>query len=511
MRKTILILSACVWTLSAWACKPQKPIVILHDNDVHCAIERYPQLRSLYDAMRTADTAYVGLASSGDLVQGAVAGTLSRGQQIIDVLREMPYDAITLGNHEFDYGVPRMLELMEQFGTERVSCVNFSDRADNYPFGRYVIKQYGRTKVAYIGVLTPTAMRDEQQAFISAEGDTLYRLQDYDKVVELVQQQVNAARKAGAKYVVVLSHLGEKDVPLTSVKLIEKTYGIDAVLDGHTHSKIAQQMVTNSRGKQVALTQTGQKLDNIGKLYIGRDGKIETSIVSLKDYKDRDARVQAVVDSINTVNAPVINRKVGYSEVRLTNLGADGKRAVRNSPTNTGDLAADATRWYCGAELALVNGGGLRKDIEQGDVTLGEIIDMQPFNNDLNLYAIPAKTLVKMIEYACSGLLTEEETGLLIHPSGFGYVYSKEEKKLVDIFEIDDTAGVCREMNMERVYSVGMASYNFLQFGEIVKDCEVIRANIGMDNMATKEYIETALDGHIGQEYAKPQGRLTIK
>lgn len=492
------------------ACKMQKPIVILHDNDAHCAIERYPQLRSLYDAMNAADTAYMGLVSSGDMIQGAVAGTLSRGQQVIDVLREMPYDALTLGNHEFDYGTDRMMELMESWGSERVSCVNLSDRAGNYPYGRYVMKRYGRTKVAFVGVLTPTAMIDERQAFITEDGDTLYSLQDYKKVVELVQRQVNAARKAGANYVIVLSHMGEKDVPLTSVNLIEQTYGIDAVLDGHTHSAIAQLMVKNSKGIEVPLTQTGQKLDNIGKLYIGKDGKIVTSLVSLKDYAGRNARVQAVVDSIDRVNAPIIQQKVGYSDVLLTNLNASGKRAVRNSPTNTGDLAADAVRWYAGAELGLVNGGGLRKDIPAGDVTLGQVIDMQPFNNDINLYAVPGKVLIQMIEFASAGLLKEEETGMLIHPSGFGYVYSKEEKRVLDIYEID-AMGERLEFRPEHIYTLGMASYNFMQFGDIVKDCEIIRANIGADNMATKEYIERALNGRIGQEYAEPQKRFTIR
>lgn len=488
-----------------------KPIVILHDNDAHCAIERYPQVKWLYDRMSEADTAYVGLASSGDMIQGAVPGTLSKGKQIIDVLCEMPYDALTLGNHEFDYGTDRMFELMANLGEERVSCVNFSDRAGNYPFGHFVMKRYGRTKVAFVGVLTPTAMRDERQAFITEENDTLYSLQDEATVVKLVQKQVNAARKAGAKYVIVLSHMGEKDVPLTSVKLIEQTYGIDAVLDGHTHSAIAQQMVQNAQGKEIPLTQTGQKMDYIGKLYIGKNGKIETSLVSLKTMEGRDARVQAVVDSINKVNAPVINLKVGYSDVTLTNLNAEGKRAVRNSPTNTGDLAADAVRWFAGADLGFVNGGGLRKDIPAGDITLGKIIDMQPFNNDICLYAVPGKVLIEMIEFAASGLLKDAESGMLIHPSGFRYVYSKSEKKVVEVYVDDELTGVCKPIDPEHVYTVATASYNFMQFGDIVKDCEVLRANIGLDNMATKAYIENALNGHVSEEYAAPQMRFEIR
>lgn len=510
MRKQIILLALCASACTALACKPRKPIVILHDNDVHCAIERYPQVKCLYDRMTAADTAYIGLASSGDLIQGAVAGTLSEGRQVIDVLRVMPYDAITLGNHEFDYGTERMFELMARFGNERVSCVNFSDKKGHFPFGSYVMKRYGHTKVAFVGVLTPNTMIDEKRAFITPAGDTLYTLQNDDRVVEIVQTQVNKARKAGAKYVIVLSHMGEKDVPLTSVDLISRTYGIDAVLDGHTHTLLPQQLVKNKKGQLIPLTQTGQKLDNIGKLYISPDGKVEASVLSLGEV-GKDPRVQAVVDSIAVVNAPTINQRVGYSEVKLTNMSADGKtRLVRNTETNTGNLAADAIRWYAKSDIAFANGGGLRKDIPEGEVTLGEVIDMQPFNNDINVYEVPGRVLVEMIRYASAVLRTQKESGMLIQPSGFHYVYSKSQDRVLEVTILNPATGVYEPLQPDKIYSLAVAQYNFSQYGTIVAGCRMKQGNLGLDNMITKTFIEQALGGRIGQEYAAPQGRFKI-
>ena len=93
-------------------CQRQRSIVILYENDVHCAVDGYAKLAGLRDAI--ADTADVFLVSNGDYVQGQTVGAISKGQYIVDVMQKMDYDAITLGNHEFDYGMERMFQLLRQ-------------------------------------------------------------------------------------------------------------------------------------------------------------------------------------------------------------------------------------------------------------------------------------------------------------------------------------------------------------------------------------------------------------
>ena len=131
-------------------------IVILFENDVHCAIDGYAKIAGLRDAI--ADTAWTALVSSGDFIQGAITGTLSRGQYIIDIMRTMHYDAVGLGNHEFDYKVPRQQELLV--------CSNFFDMSGHRMYDAYTLCTYGDRRVAYVGVLTPhTEVKSERYAF----------------------------------------------------------------------------------------------------------------------------------------------------------------------------------------------------------------------------------------------------------------------------------------------------------------------------------------------------------
>ena len=514
----VSLLLAVSITATGMACGRQtKPIVILHDNDSHCEVQGFAKMAYLRDAMQAADTVYVGLVSSGDLVQGGIEGTLSRGQQIMDIMRVMNYDAVAPGNHEFDYGTPRMLELMAQLGNERVSCINLSDNQGRFFFPGYVMKKYGRTKVAYVGVLTPTTMRDEKAAFITNDGDTLYRLQSYEEVVRLTQVQVDKARRAGARYVILLTHIGETDVPLTSVDLIEKTYGVDAVLDGHTHSTIPQRMVKNLRGEDVPLTQTGTKFANIGVLRIGTDGRVTTGVIDASEVKGKSARVQALIDSIDVVNAPVKNELVGRTEVQLTILGEDGERLIRKGETNAGNLAADAARWVCGAQMAMVNGGGIRANYPIGNLTFGDILSVQPFSNDYHVIEITGAQLEKVIAFGCSNLKTEDkakgkkgESGDFVQPSGFRYTFNVPEDRVVSVEVLNEATGQYEPIEKDKTYTIAVSQYSIGSYDEVMKPCKVLRYNVCVDNMATVRYIREALHGVIGQEYAKPQGRITI-
>lgn len=516
--RTIGLMMGISMAWSIMACNRQdKPIVILHDNDSHCEVAGFAKMAYLRDALQASDTAYVGVVSSGDLFQGGIEGTLTHGQQIVDIMRCVGYDAVVPGNHEFDYGTPRMLELFSQLGNEKVSCVNLSDRSGKFLFPNYVMHRYGRTKVAYVGVLTPTTMRDEKSAFITNDGDTLYRLQTDEEVVRLTQEQVNSARRAGAKYVILLTHIGETDVPLTSVDLIQKTYGVDAVLDGHTHSEIAQRMVKNLKGIDVPLTQTGTKFMNVGVVYIGRDGRVRTYLKPSGEIAGSSKSVQAVLDSIDVVNAPIKNQPVGRTEVRLTIMGDNGQRLVRKGETNGGNLAADAARWACGAQMAFVNGGGIRNDYPIGEITFGQVINVQPFSNDYHVIEITGRQLEQVVAFGCSALKTENlaenkkgELGDFVQPSGFRYTFSVPEDKVLSLEVLNETTGQYEPIQPDKTYTMAVSQYSLGSYNDVMKNCNVLRYNVCVDNTATIRYIQERLGGVVGQEYARPQGRITI-
>lgn len=206
-----------------------KSIVILYENDVHCGIDGYTQMRGLRDAIVRSDTSFVGMVSAGDFLQGDLAGAISLGQFVVDIMKNMGYDAVTLGNHEFDYGVERMQELLPQIKTT-VVCTNFVKFGETTPlYQPYVIKQYGKKRIAFVGTTTPETMRSEAYSFFDKDQKQIYDLQT-TKCYSLVQQAVDNARSEGADYVVVLSHLGEatSDTGINSHGLVAATRGIEA-------------------------------------------------------------------------------------------------------------------------------------------------------------------------------------------------------------------------------------------------------------------------------------------
>ena len=138
-----------------------RSIVILYENDVHCGIDGNTKLAGLRDAIAAADTAYVAVVSNGDYLQGGPAGAISHGMFIADIIRSVGYDAITLGNHEFDYGVPRMKEVMANVGAP-VVCANFFEMNTDVPYySPYIIKQFGNNRIAFGGATTTEKMYSE--------------------------------------------------------------------------------------------------------------------------------------------------------------------------------------------------------------------------------------------------------------------------------------------------------------------------------------------------------------
>ena len=225
------------------------------------------------------------------------------------------YDAVTLGNHEFDFGGSRLLELLPDMKAP-VLCTNFFDCVDEQQIlPSYTIRTYGDKQIAFVGVLTPDTERDEAYSFYDTDFYQIYDLRS-DEVYDLVQTAVNEARDEGADYVVVLSHLGELPTQsnVNSVGLVESTNGIDVVLDGHTHSVIEALYVQNKDGKTITITQTGTKFANIGKLLI-KDGHITTELIPLADCHYSSPTVSAVLDEVKKETDAILYQSRRYQRL----------------------------------------------------------------------------------------------------------------------------------------------------------------------------------------------------
>lgn len=167
----------------------------------------------------------------------------------------------------------------------------------------YAIETFGSKKVAVIGISTPESfVKSTPTYFQDKDGNYIYTFAEGNNGQDLydsVQKTIDAAKKDGADYVVAVAHLGidESSEPWRSTDVIANTTGLDAVLDGHSHSTIPQEIVKSKDGKDVILSSTGTKLNNLGKLTISADGKLHSELISDLEI-EKDAKTKEVVDKI---------------------------------------------------------------------------------------------------------------------------------------------------------------------------------------------------------------------
>ena len=524
-------------------------IVVLYTNDIHCtsddgmsyaAIAGY---KSEMEATYGADN--VTLVDNGDAIQGAVLGTLSDGEWIVDIMNEVGYDLAIPGNHEFDFGMNQFLDIAKnQAAYQYLSC-NFLDKDGNTVLDPYKIVSYGDTDIAYVGISTPETISKSTPAFFQDEnGNYIYSFcqgENGQELYDRVQDTVDAARADGADYVVALAHLGEDlaSRPWMSTEVIANTTGIDAVLDGHSHTVDAEQVVKNADGEDVVLSQTGTKAESIGQLTIDpATGEMSTQLVKLADVAtDSPAytAAQTYIQGIQEKYQDVVAEVVATSDVTLTvSDPATGDRRVRSAETNMGDFCADAYREVMGADIGFVNGGGVRADIKAGDVTYGDIIAVHPFGNMACLAEVSGQQILDALELGSMYVGTAESGGFL-QVSGLKYTINTQ---LPSSVVVDDTGAFVEVSGARRVSDVQvenretgayepldpaatytLAGHNYMlkqggdgftMFGE--DNIKLLLDETMVDNEVLIDYLTENLDGVIGEEYADPygQGRITI-
>lgn len=488
--------------------KARQSIVILFETDVHCVINDYVRIAGLRDAI--ADTAWAALVSSGDFLQGSTPGAISHGQYIIDIMNSMHYDAVTLGNHEFDYGVSRMQELLHGFNAP-VVCCNYTYMQGNCIYAPYTIREYGSRKVAFVGVLTPyTELEGEKFAFHDDKGQSVYTLHEQE-YTDMVQQAVDEARSQGADYVVLLSHTGEdtQSTPykhLTSNHIISTTHDIDVVLDGHSHN-VVDTLVTNSEGKQVPLLNTGAYFTNIGKLWIGADGQMDIKLIPAGEVTQVSQKVEAEIQQVNQNVAEMTGHMVAHSDYPLVVSDANGGPLARRQETNACDLTTDALRWLMNSDICMLLGGSIRQSIQAGDITYGDIINMLPFDN--NVIKIQA-TGDLIMEVLRQNALPDGDSNFP-QVSGLRYTINVADSSITDV-EVLQADGSYAPLSPTDTYTIASTDYATLEggFRDLFAGCTVLQYTTTLYRDALVQYITDVLGGDISQQYAEPQGRINF-
>jgi len=275
----------------------KEDIVILYTNDVASNMVEgevgYDGVKAYKNQMES-EYNYVSLVDAGDFFDGKVSAR-SGGKDIVRLMNAVGYDVVALGNQEFSIGLENLANNIDDSSFDYVSCNLKYIGSGQDPLNKvkpYVIKKYGWTKVAFIGVTTPETNAPGKLSYdaIVEDGELIYDFYDGDDgpaFYEQVQKTVDKVRKR-VDYVVVLSHLGSNSVRegFSSYDLIENTNGIDVVIDGHSHTIISGEAVFNKDGETVVLTSTGEKLQNLGVLNMHPDHTFTTVLYPAIYEKD---------------------------------------------------------------------------------------------------------------------------------------------------------------------------------------------------------------------------------
>lgn len=545
MKKLIALLLAVCMVLGLMttvfaADEKSNDIVILHTDDAHCGVNDnlgYAGVAAYKAEMKKTHN-YVALVDCGDAIQGESIGTLSAGAYLVDIMNEVGYDFATFGNHEFDYKLPQLAKLTKQAKYQYLAC-NFKyigKGTSDLNYKPYEIVTYGDKKVAFIGIVTPESFTKSTPAYFQDEsGNYIYSFSEDETgtaLYETVQKTVDEVRAAGADYVIAMGHLGNEGITdrWTSKAVIANTTGIDAVLDGHDHIAGVQK-VANKDGKQIVLTEPGTKFENLGKLTIKTDGTITAELISPKEFTEKDAGITAYITKLTDTFKEYVSKVVAKSSIALPDKDENGNRLVRNHETALGDLCADAFRVMMDADIGIMNGGGIRKPIKAGDITLDNILSVFPWGNLPCKMEVTGQTVLDMLEMGAINY--PEESGGFLSVSGLKYTIMAgvpSSIELTDKGEFSKVAGKYRVTNVQvlnkktneyepldlnKTYTLGGIDYTILYCGDgftMFNDSKVLKAGDASytDAQMIVDYIENKLGGTIGEEYAKPQGRISV-
>ena len=411
-------------------------VTVLYTNDIHTYITKdltYSKVAAYKDSLEN-----VLLVDAGDHIQGTAYGSMDKGATIAQLMNAAGYDLATLGNHEFDYGMDGCMAAIEAADFPYVSC-NFYHEANGVAgenvLDSYKVFEVGGVKIAFIGITTPESFTKSTPSYFQDEnGNYIYGIAggtDGEALYTAVQNAIDAA-SAEADYVIALGHLGvdESSQPWTSREVIANTTGLDAFIDGHSHTTIPMEEVTDEGGNTVILTQTGSYLDAVGQMTIAADGTITTQLLTAENLAEvtPDAEVKAIEDAWVAELDEQLGQVIGYSQVTLDNYDAEGNRLVRKQETNTGDFAADALYYLfdemdLDVDVAVMNGGGVRNEAVTGEISYQTCKAIHTFGNVACLQTVTGQQLLDALEWGAKDVTADGsvENGGFLHVSGLRY------------------------------------------------------------------------------------------
>ncbi|MBQ7244221.1 MAG: bifunctional metallophosphatase/5'-nucleotidase [Bacilli bacterium] len=536
--------------------KPREDITIIYTNDIHGYIDnatkddsgetkdglRFSKVAGYVEALEKQGK-NVLLVDAGDQVQGSVYGAMDKGETMISIMNDSGYDLATPGNHDFDFGMAGFNGFVERANFPYISC-NFQSILENkLVLEPYKIFDIGGAKVGFVGISTPeTITTSTPPYFQNDKGEFIYTFLGQDDPKKLYASVQNAidSIKDKVDYVIALGHLGvgvdTEKKGISSLNVIANTSGLSAFIDGHSHTTVEQRMVKTKDQKECLLTQTGCYLKAFGEMTISKKGAFSSKLI-----EDSDAVNEAVQEKERALISR-IQKEMGQAvanvdhKLYITNPDKPAQRLIRARETNLADLCSDCMYWYLNdqkeldCDIALINGGGIRAEIESGEATYNNIQSVHPFGNQVCLVKTKGINIKNAIEMGVSVIGEWDqkkdgpaENGGFLHIAGMQY---EIDAAIPSSVKIDDNGmfvsvdGAYRVKNLkvydkatqsyvdfdeEKEYLVGGINYLLKNSGNglsMFRDSENVLDYIGADYVVLAEYMKAFQNGHVNNANA---------
>lgn len=434
-------------------------IVVLYTNDVHTYIDgliSYDVIAAVKAELEK-EYKHVLLVDAGDHIQGTAYGSMDKGETIIELMNAAGYDLATLGNHEFDYGMFGCMQVIDWAKFPYTSCNFYNEaagvRGENV-LDSFVAFECGEEKIAFVGITTPESFTKSTPAYFQNEnGEYIYGISggtDGAALYADVQTAIDAAKADGATKVIALGHLGDDSAskPWTSAETIANVTGLDAFIDGHSHSTVKGTEVADKEGNKVLLTQTGEYFDRIGMMVIDAEtGVITTDFIATEEIVNKDGetvlgynlvselyegteiisdkKVKEIQDKWMTEIDAQLGTVIGSTTLTFDNYNGE-TRLVRSQETNTGDFCADALYYLfdnmgMDVDVAVMNGGGIRNKAVTGEISYKVCKEIHTFGNVACLQTVTGQQILDALEWGARSVGTGEECGGFLQVSGVTY------------------------------------------------------------------------------------------
>ncbi|WP_335870587.1 cell wall-binding repeat-containing protein [Bacillus sp. 2205SS5-2] len=482
-------------------------LTIMHTNDAHGHLDNVARrITAIKDVRENRENSI--LLDAGDVFSGTLYYNKYKGLASVQFMNMVGYDAMVPGNHEFDDGPSVFADFIKKTEFPIISSnIDYSANTDLNPLFQDSVGKPGEDGMIYPATIMDVdgekvglfGLTTEETVFLSSPGDTI-KFEDYLKKAE---ETVKMLEAEGVNKIIALTHLGYN----YDVTLGESVDGIDVIVGGHSHTKLDDPYVINEDAEPTIVVQAEEYSKILGDLQVSFDtnGVLTSWDENLIDINEKDENENYVIDAdpeaqtlLDELAKPLEEMKttlVGHSEVAL-----DGERgSVRTSETNLGNMIADSMLEKASkngnATLTIQNGGGIRASIDQGDITLGEVLTTMPFGNTLVTLDLTGAEVVEALEHGVSDV--ENGAGRFPHVAGmkFSYDASLEIGSRVLSVQVMTENGY-EDIDVDKTYTVATNNYiagggdGYEVFGK-AKEAGKMEELFFVDYQVFLEYLET--------------------